>query len=116
MLPLYWSTLACLRWIERHRTQFPSELERGGNEVGDNGIDDDVDDGDDHNNEEEDGDVFEEEVIKMMTMMIITMTRIMRIIRMMTMVRLRWMERFSYGFPQNCGKDDVIDVIDDDMM
>ena len=26
LLPLYWSTLVCFRWIERHRTQFPSEL------------------------------------------------------------------------------------------
>ena len=56
-------------------------------------------------------------MIKMMTMMIIAMTRIMRITRMMMMMMpLRWMERFSYGFPRNCGKDDDDDVIGDDMM
>ena len=26
LLPLYWSTLACLRWMDKHRTQLPSEL------------------------------------------------------------------------------------------
>ena len=73
----------CLRmwWFERQRTQFPSELKELGIKM------------------------VMMTMIKMMMMMISTMTRIMRIIRMMmVMMRLRWMERFLYGFPQNCGK------------